>query len=318
MSYFILTLSIPLVVQVDDQSLSREDFYEWLWGQLEVDGMTGVHEGTVLFSEDAGSIDSAETLSDRDFFAEQAISEVTLYFSNHVGAQQGAQKIKDRTSLTPGAVQEQPDRDWNAEWNQSFLSRGEGVAIPPFWRVVPPWVGDDFLKTGEKAIRINPGAGFGTGTHETTQLCLRALGDFSRQVSLEKESVLDFGSGSGILAIGAALLGACVDAVEIDALAIDNALENASLNRVNIFFSKTLDDFKEKKYRVVLANILRPVLEVFAVPLVNHLLPTNSMLILSGLIEDDLQKIISIYTPLLGREPTLYKLNDWRCLVWKM
>ena len=317
MSYFILTLSIPSVVQVDDQSLSREDFYEWLWGQLEVDGMTGVHEGTVLFSQDDESIDSAEVLSHRDFFAEQAISKVTVYFSNHSGAEQGAQKIKDRTSLTPSAVQEQPDLDWNAEWNQSFLSCGEGVVIPPFWRVVPPWVGDDLLKTGEKVIRINPGSAFGVGTHETTQLCLRALGEFSQYVFLEKESVLDFGSGSGILAIGAAILGAIVDAVEIDDLAIDNALENASLNQVHISFSKTLDDCKEKKYRVVLANILRPVLEVFAVPLVSHLLPTNSMLILSGLIEDDLPKTMSIYTPLLGCEPILYSLNAWRCLVYK-
>src|SRR5664279_3870288 len=105
--------------------------------------------------------------------------------------------------------------------------------VSPHWRVLPPWVEPDVRGhvDGVPIIRINPGAGFGLGTHETTQLCLLALGHFLRS-GFRPATVLDFGSGSGILAIGAALSGAKVEAVEINERAIENARENATLNHV--------------------------------------------------------------------------------------
>src|SRR6185437_14290065 len=149
------------------------------------------------------------------------------------------------------------EQDWDARWKESF----PGVEVPPFWHILPPWVDAPAERGGVRVIRLNPGAGFGTGTHETTQLCLRALAERG-STRVRGRRVLDFGSGSGILSIGAALLGAQVDAVEIDPLALENSLENARLSHVenSIAFHEGLPDVPPGGYPVVLANILRPVL----------------------------------------------------------
>src|SRR5579863_4346355 len=91
---------------------------------------------------------------------------------------------------------------------------GVGVVIAPRWRIVPMLRADE---NDETRLVIDPGPGFGDGAHETTQLCLQAIAALAPRSPPWR--MLDFGSGSGILAIGAAKLGAVVDAVEIDALA---------------------------------------------------------------------------------------------------
>lgn len=213
--------------------------------------------------------------------------------------------------------------DWNAKWKASF----QGIDVDPFWMVLPPWRLDelDELKktwpANKRVLWLNPGAGFGTGTHETTQLCLETLGIYSRIHSLKNLEVLDFGSGSGILSIGAALMGAHVLGVEIDELANDNARENAILNELDtdqISFQVDLPNDDAKKYHVVLANILRPILLEFAQPLVERLQP-KGLLVLSGLVGTDLPEVIARYSSLLGgRQPLIREKGDWRALVWDL
>lgn len=190
----------------------------------------------------------------------------------------------------------------------------EGVEVPPFWKLVPPWRSSE----GEGVrVVLQPGAGFGTGAHETTQLCLQAISAAAPRGG-EAWRMLDFGSGSGILAIGAAKLGATVEAVEIDERAIENAEENARLNAVadRIRYSRSLEGV-HGPFEMVIANILRQVLLDFAGALTARLDP-GGMLVLSGLVSTDIPEVSVRYSSLLGgRRPEVYQRGDWRALAWR-
>jgi ribosomal protein L11 methyltransferase len=326
-SAFVLNVGIPREVEVEGHTLSREDFYSWLWEEFLPHGLQGVHEGTLLSEQaaqdglegDAWMLDSAEAPRDRDWIGNQEISAAELYFSTEIFAHEAAERLKEIPMLKLAPIREQPQQDWDAQWKASFLGNAEGVKVSPCWRILPPWVpaGDVNLAAGEKILRINPGAGFGTGTHETTQLCLEAIGERAQFQSLQGQAILDFGSGSGILSIGAALLGAQVQGVEVDSLAIDNALENAQLNGVEnaIVYSRTLSSVPGP-FPVVIANILKPVLLEFASELTARLQPGGTV-ILSGLLEKDVKEVTECYSALLqGRAPLEKKSGEWRALVW--
>lgn len=303
--------------------VSREAFYDDVWRRFGGDGgLEGVHEGTILSEEAAEqgletesfTVDAAEAPRERDWIAGQVSLEVLLYFPTRAQAEACAEELG-------GTVEEQPAQDWDREWRMSFLGSPEGVRVPPDWRIVPPWVTDAEarIEAHEQVLRINPGAGFGTGTHETTQLCLQAIAECL--AGKPAAQVLDFGSGSGILSIGAALRGAEVWAVEIDPLANDNAADNSQLNGVEsrVHISLKFDSMvgAPAKFDLVVANILRPVLEAFADALVEKMKP-GAPLVLSGLVAEDVDRIVAAYAPKLGgRKPDVLIRGDWRCLVWR-
>ncbi len=324
-------------LRLDGHHLNREEFFEWVWTALE--GVQGVHEGTMLCEEAAEAgleteswlVDSGEAPRNRDWIGARSEERPQIYFQTEQQALQAA----DRLSGVSGEVHgcrvlrtfEQPEQDWDAEWKKSF----RGVDVPPDWEIVPPWEAEsDRSQINSPAPRhrlvLNPGAGFGTGTHETTQLCLQALSEWIERGG-ECASVLDFGSGSGILAIGAAIRGASeVLAVEIDPLAIDNARENARLNRVEarVRFGLALKDVEGASvdqahataYDVVFANILKPVLLEFASTLCARVDP-RGVLILSGLIEADVEPVLTAYAGLLpGRRHRVLSRNEWRAIVF--
>jgi ribosomal protein L11 methyltransferase len=334
---YLLRLAIARRVRVETRELARDDFYEWLWGRfgsLE-GGLLGVHEGTLLseaaaeqgLETESWTVDSAEAPRERDWVGHQSEAQAELYFASRSQAEAASGSLEGVHGVRVLALELQPAKDWDAEWKASFLGSAEGLRLPPDWRVVPYWVTNEQAKIvpGEFVIRINPGAGFGTGTHETTQLCLGAIAEaFGAGGSAKGAPVraLDFGSGSGILSIGLAIRGAKVDAIEIDPLAIDNAKENARLNSVEagIRFSDELSS-AAGPYGIVVANILRPVLLEFAEALVSRLAPSDApgpgpALILSGLIERDVAEVSACYRKLLGCEPEVRALGEWRCLVW--
>jgi ribosomal protein L11 methyltransferase len=311
----------------DSLSVDRDTFYEWLWSRFSEEGLLGVHEGTLLsdeaaeqgFETDSWTVDSGEAPRERDWVSRQAKARAEVFFASFLQAEQAIAFLRSIPEIQVEPVEEQKPQDWDAEWKASFLNAGAGVPIPPFWKVVPPWVEKSAADrdSHEKLLKINPGAGFGTGTHETTQLCLEAMGDFSQLKSLQGMHALDFGSGSGILSIGLALLGLQVDAVEIDSLAVDNALENSELNEVQkqIRFSSTLPTHS-KSYDIVIANILKPVLLEFSGRLVQRL-KKGGVLILSGLIEGDVSPVVAAYSELL-KVPVrrIYEKNEWRALTF--
>jgi ribosomal protein L11 methyltransferase len=330
------TFRLPLVLPErisrsnGQEILSREAFFERAWLELEPFALQGIHEGTVLSEEafdrgletESWTVDSGEAPRERDWVAAQEESSAELYFETREQAEAAWLFLKERWQglVTPG-VEEVPLQDWDAQWKASF----QGVNLAPHWRVCPPW--SEVAGPG-RLLRLNPGAGFGTGTHETTQLCLGFLGDeaLRRGGSLEGFRALDFGSGSGILSIGAALLGAQVDGVEIDPLAIDNAKENVGLNPEavsRIRFSLELDTESQthQAYDLVIANILRPVLIEFAPRLVAALRSRSAkspagVLILSGLIDSDVAPVVEAYERRLGPgwKSEVRASGDWRAI----
>jgi ribosomal protein L11 methyltransferase len=193
------------------------------------------------------------------------------------------------------------------------------IDVPPHWRILAPDVPVDTPTPLERqsVIRLESGRGFGTGSHETTQLCLLALSHWLR-TGAKPQRVLDFGAGSGILSIGAALAGAKVLAIEIDEQAIEHARRNVALNGVGawIEFRTRLSD-DDGPFDWVLANVLRQVLLDFAEPLCSRLAPKGK-LILSGLFGTDVPAILSRYRALL---PTMncdvFERGDWRAVTFQ-
>ncbi len=320
-STYVLTLELARSVRAREQTLSREEFFAWVWEEFGQKGLVGVHEGTVLsdhaaqigLETESWTVDSGEAPRERDWIGGQSVETAELYFESLDAAQSARRALESATGQKVLTPREQKAQDWDAEWKASF----QGAEIPPYWRILPPWV---YAEPGTQGVlRINPGAGFGTGTHETTQLCLGALAEISGKLGgLDGKLALDFGSGSGILSIGLARLGAQVNAVEIDPLANENAAENTKLNelesRVRVHLSLGEIEY-DGKYSVVVANILRPVLLEFAEALTQRL-ETSGVLVLSGLIESDVSSVSERYRQLLGRSPIVRELGEWRALVW--
>jgi ribosomal protein L11 methyltransferase len=192
-------------------------------------------------------------------------------------------------------------------------SDGAGVEIAPSWTIVSTEGAD---AGGRGQLVIGPGPGFGDGTHETTQLCLQALAALAPRARPWR--MLDFGSGSGIVAIGAARLGAVVDAVEIDASAEAHAERNARANAVSdrIRQTRTLEGTRAP-FDFIVANILRPVLLEYADVLASRL-AQRATLVLSGLVSTDVPEVSVRYASLLeGERPEVYERGDWRALVWR-
>lgn len=283
----------------------------------------GLTEG-VLLSEEAHErgyetegwvLDEGITPSERDWLSHEGVLSMQAYFKDEKSALAAKSWLTREYQLSPEPrVEAQEEQDWNATWKASFT----GIDVDENLKVLPPW-NEEWLEREKRGdtqgiVVINPGAGFGTGTHETTQLCMRLLKGFG---SLKGKCVLDFGSGSGILGIYAALLGARVYCVEIDPLANENAFENARLNQVQDriqFFEAIPTELRGGKVDVLLANILRPILIRFA-PEIKDCLSPGAELVLSGLIETDLPQVISTYQA--GGTPfqiTEFAKNEWRAL----
>jgi len=326
-----LAVMIPQQVSIPGvagKNVYREGFYQWVWNRFSQSGLLGVHEGTVLSEQaaeegmetESWTVDAAEAPKERDWVDRQEEVRAELYFAECSQALLAAKLLKQIPEITVGHVEELESQDWDAEWKAAFLNSEKGIKVEPFWHIVPPWVeveqdvGDS---SSLRYMKINPGAGFGTGSHETTQLCLEAIGKLSSQFPLKGARALDFGAGSGILSVGMALLGAQVDAVEIDLMAIDNAVENVERNGVSglVSVSQHLPAVLSQ-YDCVVANILRPILLEYAEQIVQRLKP-RGVLILSGLIEKDIELIFNEYSRRMNRtEARVMELKEWRALVF--
>jgi ribosomal protein L11 methyltransferase len=180
-----------------------------------------------------------------------------------------------------------PDQDW-VRLTQSQFAPVE--ITPEFW-IVPTW--HEPPAQAQQIIRLDPGLAFGTGTHPTTRMCLRWIA--THEV---KGRVLDYGCGSGILAIGAAKFGAqSIDAVDIDEAAVSATLLNAQANEVSL--NAGLPDLAVGKYQTVLANILATPLKVLAPLLCQHV-ESGGHLVLAGILDRQEQELIQAYAPFLN------------------
>lgn len=181
-------------------------------------------------------------------------------------------------------VQNLADQDWVR------LTQAQFAPVPiteDFW-IVPSW--HEAPAQARTLIRLDPGLAFGTGTHPTTRMCLRWI---AQHKDLHGKRVLDYGCGSGILAIAAALHGAGdIDAVDIDPAALDAARQNAQDNKVRIGCG--LPDIAAGAYDLVVANILASPLQVLAPLLCGHVAPGETLL-LSGILERQASTLVAAY-----------------------
>jgi ribosomal protein L11 methyltransferase len=181
-------------------------------------------------------------------------------------------------------LSELQDQDW-VRLTQSQFAPVE--ITPEFW-IVPTW--HEPPAQARQIIRLDPGLAFGTGTHPTTRMCLRWIAahpGFAR--------VLDYGCGSGILAIGASKFGATtVDAVDIDTAAVESTELNASANGVQL--RAGLPELASGTYNLVLANILATPLKVLA-PLLRAYVAEHGHLVLAGILERQADELKEAYAP---------------------
>ncbi|MDU5185434.1 MAG: 50S ribosomal protein L11 methyltransferase [Finegoldia magna] len=176
------------------------------------------------------------------------------------------------------------DMDWANEWKKYYEPFYIGNIL-----IKPSWI--DIDESDHKVVEINPGMAFGTGLHETTNLCIEQL----QELNLIDKIVLDIGCGSGILSVVSSKLGAKeVFATDIDPLAIEATLENANLNKIsniNAVQGSLLDNV-DKKYDVVIANILLNVLDIL-IPDLPKALKKDGVFICSGLINSQKDNIVN-------------------------
>jgi len=183
-------------------------------------------------------------------------------------------------------VAEVPEQDWVRLTQAQFAP----VDITPEFWIVPTW--HEPPAQANTVIRLDPGLAFGTGTHPTTRMCLRWI---ARHGAQGLGRVLDYGCGSGILAIGAAKFGARdIDAVDIDEAAVDATRLNAEANGVTLHAG--LPEQVQGQYQTVLANILATPLKVLAPLLCSRVAPGGA-LVLAGILERQAEELRQAYAP---------------------
>jgi ribosomal protein L11 methyltransferase len=216
-----------------------------------------------------------KALFEAELAAEQA---ATLLLAQH-----GDEVILQALAVTP-------EQDWVRLTQSQFTP----VEITPTFWVVPSW--HEAPAAATQVIRLDPGLAFGTGTHPTTRMCLRWLA--THPDANAGKRVLDYGCGSGILAIGAALVGAAaIDAVDIDTAAVQSTHDNAVRNGVSPDRLKPgLPDAAQGLYDTVLANILATPLKLLAPLLAAHVAP-GGWLVMAGILERQADELIAAYAP---------------------
>lgn len=203
------------------------------------------------------------------------------------------------------------EQDWLNNWKQYFnpIEVGEKILIRPTWR-------DKYDPKGRVVLNLDPGLAFGSGTHETTRLCLQAIEKYTNNSS----TVLDVGCGSGILAVASLLLGAkSAVGVDIDEMAVKTAKENAILNKVNdrlTVLSGNLTDKVEGKYNVVVANIVADAIIMLSKDIKNFMYD-DSYYIMSGIIDTRADDVLNAIEDTFEVTEKLLE-NGWCCLVAKI
>ncbi len=200
--------------------------------------------------------------------------------------------------------------DWANNWKQYYKPTkvGEHIVVKPTWE-------DYEEKPGEVVVELDPGMAFGTGTHETTRMCIKAL-----EKKVKKDTtVFDIGTGSGILSIAAAKLGAKhVVGVDLDPVAVESAKKNLEFNKVNnieILYGDLME-VVEGKANIVVANILADII-MFLSEGVAAFIEDEGYFIASGILNTQRDKVTDKLKALDFKVEEVMEDGEWICIIAK-
>ena len=270
-----------------------------VWHELEIDIEPAAREAVEYALMEAGALGTVT--------ADQS-DKVTGYFSEVPNRESirsellEALRIYDlpSSSVRDMNLRELENRDWLEEWKKNWQPVQVGRFV-----IAPPW--SDVSDAPDRiVIRIEPGMAFGTGTHETTRLCLQAV-----EKHFRGGSFLDVGTGTGILAIAAAKLfsDARIDACDTDAEAIEIARDNAKANNVEIDFRVGSVDETTPSADLVCANLTADVILQILPALIGV---TCGKLILSGILETQIEQIVDAVNP---SEVEINRAGEWAAII---
>lgn len=283
----IAVMAVPYGIYIEDYS----DLVEAAWEIAHID----------LIDEDLLQKDRAESIVHIYIEEGNNPAEAVSFISDRLNAEKIAFRIE-----TDGCSEE----DWADKWKAFFKPTpvGERLFIRPVWI-------DDYNAGDRAVLNIEPGAAFGTGTHDTTQLCLETLD----KIIKDGDTVLDIGCGSGILAIASMLLGASEGfGVDIDELAVKTARENGKMNGLDEpelkFVCGDLADKVTKKYDVVVANIVADIIILFSTQ-VRAFMKQGAKFIASGIIDTRADEVVTALKNAGLKLTERIEQGGWVCLV---
>ncbi|TDP53884.1 [LSU ribosomal protein L11P]-lysine N-methyltransferase [Bacteriovorax stolpii] len=204
--------------------------------------------------------------------------------------------------------------DWNAEWKKFY----NPIHVSDNIEIIPEWMADTHVKKARQQVYIYPGMGFGTGTHETTFLCMVLFDQVMNEFN-NKNTCLDFGCGSGILGIAAMKTKQMqTHFVDIDRSALENCTQNLVLNFAGENLEGTelviRERYNPKKYDLVFANILEHVL-ISEKPTIDASLKSGGYLIVSGILNHQVETIVNAYSKM--EKVSVVSKGDWSAILFK-
>lgn len=281
-------------VAIED-SLDVENFQSDQYGEIiDKETITSLKEGALVAAYFPETIFLPEILP----FIKQSVAKLPEY-----GLAIGKNEV---------TVSEVAEENWATAWKKYY----HPVHISRYLTIVPSWETYEKQHEDEKIITLDPGMAFGTGTHPTTNLTLQAL-----EVTLRGgETVLDVGTGSGVLSIASKYLGATdVYAFDLDDVAVKAAQENMDLNEiaagVQVRANDLLKDI-ETSADVIVANILADII-VLMIPDAWRLLKQSGTLIVSGIIEEKKQMVLNAMTTQGFEVDQIFQQKDWYAIILK-
>ena len=283
----IAVMAVPYGIYIEDYS----DLEQAAWEIAHID----------LIDEDLLQKDRAESIVHIYIEEGNNPAEAVSFISDRLTAEKIAFRIE-----TDGCSEE----DWADKWKAFFKPTpvGERLFVRPIWI-------DDYDAGNRAVLNIEPGAAFGTGTHDTTRLCLETLD----KIIKDGDTVLDIGCGSGILAIASMLLGATEGfGVDIDELAVKTAKENGKMNGLDEpelkFVCGDLADKVTKQYDVVVANIVADIIILFSTQ-VRAFMKPGAKFIASGIIDTRADEVVAALQNAGLKLTERIEHGGWVCLV---
>ncbi len=281
-----------LVIEDPDElsQLSKEEFF---WDYID-ESMVGTSDGTVVIKAYLSSDSSlGEKLS--------LIKDKINWLKNRdLGVDLGSLDIE------LASVREE---DWSNTWKKYYkpMKVSDRIVIKPSWETYNK-------KKGQVILTLDPGMAFGTGTHETTMLCMQAIDQYIRP----DHSLIDIGCGTGVLSIGALLLGAkAATAIDLDGNAVEIARKNAQINKVldrmTLVHGNLLDEI-EGSYDIVVANIIADVIIELSQYVTNYI-KAGGLFISSGIIHERLDEVIEQIESVGLILEKVEKMGEWAMVV---